>query len=86
MDDRVAILEIDPQTLRALLGLPAGCEVVSVDAPFGYRGTLHIKVMGAGWHVAEGGAIPVTRGSINSVDYADGVVIARRITWDCWPP
>jgi hypothetical protein len=46
---KMALLRLGPIALRELFQLPAGAEVVRVEADHGYRGGVRVVIEGAGW-------------------------------------
>lgn len=71
---RVAILELGPAALHALLQLPAHATVVAVDVDFNKQSTLRLKVEGIGYYMGEGAVIPVTKGVIETTPH-------HTVTW-----
>lgn len=60
MKTQVAIFEIQPDMLRAMLGLPEGTVISGVREPIDKLGVLQLRVEGMGWSHREGTMIPMT--------------------------
>lgn len=56
--ERMAIIRMTPETLAALLQLPAGARVESIEPHATEADVLHLRVRGAGYEVRTGDLIP----------------------------
>jgi hypothetical protein len=78
---KACIVEFSPEVLRALLKLPEGALITSVEQPTDRVGVLRMRVEGIGWDVPEGGCIPSTRPLIRSVTLDDGRTFVESVEW-----
>jgi hypothetical protein len=70
---RAAILELSLGILRDLLHLPDGAEIISVYAPIDQRGTIEVRIEGAGWPTDWGAVIQRTKGIVHQRPDGDGI-------------
>ena len=73
--------DIDAEALRRLLGLPDGAEVASAEMLLSRRGTVRIKVFGAGKETAEGAHIQPGLLEITHRHNAAGEALRDELTW-----
>lgn len=81
---RGAIVVLSPGVLRHLLGLPEGAIIDGISAPIDEWGTVHLRILGAGWQCEPGSMLVRTSSQVATRQDGDGATWFR--AWCDLPP
>lgn len=82
---QVALFEIQPEALRAMLGLPDGVIITGVREPIDKLGVLQVRVEGMGWWHREGNLLPATWPIVKMRPAGQGEQVPE-VDWRCPMP